>query len=190
MNNKNYIIKLAVSIVMIVFGIIILLGQLDIGILSEIFAEWYLLCLLAFISIALICAIVKKAPYWYITAFTLSGIYLAVSITLHIESLDFSNMFMTVPLAFGVGIMVAKIACEWKAKAMLVGFIISIASAFILSGTILKVSKYTLPAFFIFVGVIVFIYTLKKLLSKKNLASDENSYVTLKSNDSDILEKK
>lgn len=188
MNNKNSIIKLAISVVMIVFGILILLGQLNIPNVSAKLAEWYLLLILAIISIALICAIVKKAPYWYITAFTLAGLYLALSITIHIKDLSFANLFMVIPMAFGVGIMVAKIICAWKVKAMLIGFLIAISSAFILAGTILEVSEYILPIFGIFVGIILFIFTVKKLIVKKDISSNQDQHVTLSIKDIDSQE--
>ena len=62
MKNKDNVLKMTLSILMIVFGVLLLLDQLDVKFIDDFFMPWYTILVLFIAAALLSFAIVKKAP--------------------------------------------------------------------------------------------------------------------------------
>ena len=78
MKNKDSILKFVISILLVIFGVLLLLDQLNVPFIDDFFTPWYTIVLLFFAACLLAYAIVKKAPVFYILSMLIAGIYLVI----------------------------------------------------------------------------------------------------------------
>lgn len=183
MKNKDYVLKLVISILMVVFGVFLLLDQLDVKYIDDFFTPWYTLVILFVTACLLAYAICKKAPIVYILAMVFAGIYLVVSISAKVEHLGVGKIIMIIPLFIGIGIVMADKICKWSPKAMRFGLVVTIASATVLVSTILEVWKFVIPIVVILVGVAYIIFNLMSIKEKVEVKDEDDHYVTYEPKD-------
>ena len=73
MKNKDNVLKMTLSILMIVFGVLLLLDQLDVKFIDDFFTPWYTILILFIAAALLSFAIVKKAPLIYVLSMFFAG---------------------------------------------------------------------------------------------------------------------
>lgn len=177
MKNKDNVLKLVLSILMVIFGLLLLLDQLDVKYVDDFFAPWYTIVILFFTACLLAYAIVKKAPIIYVLSMLLAGIYLVVSISFKVENLPVGKIIVIIPLFFGIGIVIADKVCKWSPKAMRFGLIVIVSSAIVLVSTILDVWKYVIPAVIMLIGIAYIIFGLFAI-KQDSKVKDDDHYVT------------
>lgn len=192
--SKDNILKLTLSILLIVFGLILLLDQLDLPSLAgfdDFFTPWYTIVILFFSACALAYAIIKKAPIMYIIAMFFAGIYLVVAIEAKVETFNNANVWKIIaiiPLFCGIGLVLADKICKWSPKASRFGFVVAIASAIVLVSTILNSWRYIIPSVIIMIGITYFIFELLSLKDKSKKVEDDH-YVTYTPKEENTAEK-
>lgn len=177
MKDKNKILKIVISVLTIVFGVLLLLDQLNVKYIDEFFTPWYLILILYFVGYLLAYAIVKKAPIFYILAMTLAGIYLVIAISSKVESITYTKVLFVIPLFFGLGCIMADLICKWSSKAMRLGFVSTIASGIILVSAILGVWKIVIPIVIVLVGIAYMIFAIFDA-QKSSIVKSDDHYVT------------
>lgn len=179
MKNKDNILKLALSVLMVVFGAILLLDQLNVKYIDEFFTPWYTIVILFVACCLLAYAIVKKAPFFYILSMLFASIYLVISINFKVKDLNVGKIIAIIPLFIGIGIVLADKVCKWSPKAMRFGLVTTIASAIVLVSTILDVWKYVIPIVVILIGVAYIIFGVVAIKQESKVENDDH-FVTYK----------
>lgn len=177
MKNKDNVLKMTLSILMIVFGVLLLLDQLDVKFIDDFFTPWYTILILFIAAALLSFAIVKKAPLIYVLSMFFAGLYLVISISGKLPDLAVGKIIMIIPLFIGLGFVIADKVCKWSPKAMRFGLVTTVASAIILVSTILEVWRYVIPAVIVLIGIAYLLFSIfavkQETKTKKN-----NYYVT------------
>ena len=182
MKNKDSILKFVISILLVIFGVLLLLDQLNVPFIDDFFTPWYTIVLLFFAACLLAYAIVKKAPVFYILSMLIAGIYLVISINAKIEEMAVGKFIAIIPLFVGIGTVIADKICKWSPKAMRFGIVLSIASAVILVSTILDVWKYVIPIVIILIGIAYIIFGVFAIKHDTKRVEDDH-YVTYEPKD-------
>lgn len=182
MKNKDSILKFVISILLVIFGVLLLLDQLNVPFIDDFFTPWYTIVLLFFAACLLAYAIVKKAPVFYILSMLIAGIYLVISINAKIEEKAVGKFIAIIPLFVGIGTVIADKICKWSPKAMRFGIVLSIASAVILVSTILDVWKYVIPIVIILIGIAYIIFGVFAIKHDTKKVEDDH-YVTYEPKD-------
>ncbi len=182
MKNKDSILKFVISILLVIFGVLLLLDQLNVPFIDDFFTPWYTIVLLFFAACLLAYAIVKKAPVFYILSMLIAGIYLVISINAKIEEMAVGKFIAIIPLFVGIGTVIADKICKWSPKAMRFGIVLSIASAVILVSTILDVWKYVIPIVIILIGIAYIIFGVFAIKHDTKKVEDDH-YVTYEPKD-------
>lgn len=182
MKNKDSILKFVISILLVIFGVLLLLDQLNVPFIDDFFTPWYTIVLLFFAACLLAYAIVKKAPVFYILSMLIAGIYLVISINAKIEEMAVGKFIAIIPLFVGIGTVIADKICKWSPKAMRFGIVLSIASAVILVSTILDVLKYVIPIVIILIGIAYIIFGVFAIKHDTKKVEDDH-YVTYEPKD-------
>ncbi len=182
MKNKDSILKFVISILLVIFGVLLLLDQLNVPFIDDFFTPWYTIVLLFFAACLLAYAIVKKAPVFYILSMLIAGIYLVISINAKIEGMAVGKFIAIIPLFVGIGTVIADKICKWSPKAMRFGIVLSIASAVILVSTILDVWKYVIPIVIILIGIAYIIFGVFAIKHDTKKVEDDH-YVTYEPKD-------
>ncbi len=191
MKNKDNVLKLVISILMVVFGLLLLLDQLDIKYIDDFFTPWYTIVILFVTACLLTYAIVKKAPIIYVLSMLLAGIYLVISISTKVENLGVGKIIAIIPLFIGIGIVIADKICKWSPKAMRFGLITTVASAIVLVSTILDVWRYVIPAVVIMIGIAYILFGLFAIKQESKSQKENNDhYVTIEKEQTDEEPKK
>ena len=160
MKNKDNVLKMTLSILMIVFGVLLLLDQLDVKFIDDFFMPWYTILVLFIAAALLSFAIVKKAPIIYVLSMFFAGLYLVISISGKLPDLAVGKIIMIIPLFIGLGFVIADKVCKWSPKAMRFGLVTTVASAIILVSTILDVWRYVIPAVIILIGIAYLLFSI------------------------------
>ncbi len=182
MKNKDSILKFVISILLVIFGVLLLLDQLNVPFIDDFFTPWYTIVLLFFAACLLAYAIVKKAPVFYILSMLIAGIYLVISINAKIEEMAVGKFIAIIPLFVGIGTVIADKICKWSPKAMRFVIVLSIASAVILVSTILDVWKYVIPIVIILIGIAYIIFGVFAIKHDTKKVEDDH-YVTYEPKD-------
>ncbi len=182
MKNKDSILKFVISILLVIFGVLLLLDQLNVPFIDDFFTPWYTIVLLFFAACLLAYAIVKKAPVFYILSMLIAGIYLVISINAKIEEMAVGKFIAIIPLFVGIGTVIADKICKWSPKARRFGIVLSIASAVILVSTILDVWKYVIPIVIILIGIAYIIFGVFAIKHDTKKVEDDH-YVTYEPKD-------
>lgn len=184
MKNKDNVLKMTLSILMIVFGVLLLLDQLDVKFIDDFFTPWYTILVLFIAAALLSFAIVKKAPIIYVLSMFFAGLYLIISISGKLPDLAVGKIIMIIPLFIGLGFVIADKVCKWSPKAMRFGLVTTVASAIILVSTILEVWRYVIPAVIVLIGIAYLLFSIfavkQETKTKKN-----NYYVTYEPKDAE-----
>lgn len=184
MKNKDNVLKMTLSILMIVFGVLLLLDQLDVKFIDDFFMPWYTILVLFIAAALLSFAIVKKAPIIYVLSMFFAGLYLVISISGKLPDLAVGKIIMIIPLFIGLGFVIADKVCKWSPKAMRFGLVTTVASAIILVSTILDVWRYVIPVVIVLIG---FAYLLFSIFAVKQetKTKKKNYYVTYEPKDAE-----
>ena len=184
MKNKDNVLKMTLSILMIVFGVLLLLDQLDVKFIDDFFMPWYTILVLFIAAALLSFAIVKKAPIIYVLSMFFAGLYLVISISGKLPDLAVCKIIMIIPLFIGLGFVIADKVCKWSPKAMRFGLVTTVASAIILVSTILDVWRYVIPVVIVLIG---FAYLLFSIFAVKQetKTKKKNYYVTYEPKDAE-----
>ena len=184
MKNKDNVLKMTLSILMIVFGVLLLLDQLDVKFIDDFFMPWYTILFLFIAAALLSFAIVKKAPIIYVLSMFFAGLYLVISISGKLPDLAVGKIIMIIPLFIGLGFVIADKVCKWSPKAMRFGLVTTVASAIILVSTILDVWRYVIPVVIVLIG---FAYLLFSIFAVKQetKTKKKNYYVTYEPKDAE-----
>lgn len=183
MKDKDKVLKIVISILTIVFGVLLLLDQLEIKYINEFFEPWWLILILYFVGWLFAHAIVKKAPVFYIFAMTLAGIYLVIAIHFKVESINYTKILFIIPLFFGLGCIIADVVCKWMLKARRFGLVTTIASTLILISVILGVWKIVIPVVVILIGIAYMAFSIFDA-QKSSVVENDDHYVTYEENQS------
>lgn len=181
MKNKDNVLKIVISALFVVFGLLLLLDQLNLPFIDDLFTPWYTIVILFVASCLLAYAICKKSPIFYILSMFFAGIYLVISIDAKVENLAIGKIIMIIPLFIGLGIILADRICKWSPKAMRFGLVVAVSSATILVSTILNVWKYVIPVVVILIGVSYMMFSLFSIKKEVDVKDDDH-YVTYDSN--------
>ncbi len=184
MKNKDNVLKLVLSVLLVVFGLLLLLDQMDVKFVDDFFTPWYTIIILFVASCLLSYAIVKKAPIFYIFAMFFAGLFLVVSLDTKIKDLNVGRIIAIIPLFIGIGIVIADKICKWSPKAMRLGIVMTVASSIVLISTILDVWKYVIPAVIIMIGIAYILFGLIALKHENKKVEDDH-YVTYEPKDKD-----
>ena len=184
MKNKDNVLKMTLSILMIVFGVLLLLDQLDVKFIDDFFMPWCTILVLFIAAALLSFAIVKKAPIIYVLSMFFAGLYLVISISGKLPDLAVGKIIMIIPLFIGLGFVIADKVCKWSPKAMRFGLVTTVASAIILVSTILDVWRYVIPVVIVLIG---FAYLLFSIFAVKQetKTKKKNYYVTYEPKDAE-----
>ena len=184
MKNKDNVLKMTLSILMIVFGVLLLLDQLDVKFIDDFFMPWYTILVLFIAAALLSFAIVKKAPIIYVLSMFFAGLYLVISISGKLPDLAVGKIIRIIPLFIGLGFVIADKVCKWSPKAMRFGLVTTVASAIILVSTILDVWRYVIPVVIVLIG---FAYLLFSIFAVKQetKTKKKNYYVTYEPKDAE-----
>lgn len=177
MKNKDTVLKIAISALLVVFGVLLLLDQLNVPFIDDLFAPWYTIIILFVASCALAYAICKKSPIFYILSMLFAGIFLVISIETKVNDLSIGKILMIIPLFIGIGIVLADKICKWSPKAMRFGLVLTTSSAIVLVSTILNVWRYVIPVVIILIGIAYMIFSFVSIKQETNV-KDDNHYVT------------
>ena len=184
MKNKDNVLKMTLSILMIVFGVLLLLDQLDVKFIDDFFMPWYTILVLFIAAALLSFAIVKKAPIIYVLSMFFAGLYLVISISGKLPDLAVGKIIMIIPLFIGLGFVIADKVCKWSPKAMRFGLVTTVASAIILVSTILDVWRYVIPAVIILIGIAYLLFSIFAV-KQENKTKKKNYYVTYEPKDAE-----
>ncbi len=181
---KNKVLKMTLSILMIVFGVLLLLDQLDVKFIDDFFMPWYTILVLFIAAALLSFAIVKKAPIIYVLSMFFAGLYLVISISGKLPDLAVGKIIMIIPLFIGLGFVIADKVCKWSPKAMRFGLVTTVASAIILVSTILDVWRYVIPAVIILIGIAYLLFSIFAV-KQETKTKKKNYYVTYEPKDAE-----
>ncbi len=184
MKNKDNVLKMTLSILMIVFGVLLLLDQLDVKFIDDFFMPWYTILVLFIAAALLSFAIVKKAPIIYVLSMFFAGLYLVISISGKLPDLAVGKIIMIIPLFIGLGFVIADKVCKWSPKAMRFGLVTTVASAIILVSTILDVWRYVIPAVIILIGIAYLLFSIFAV-KQETKTKKKNYYVTYEPKDAE-----
>ncbi len=184
MKNKDNVLKMTLSILLIVFGVLLLLDQLDVKFIDDFFTPWYTILVLFIAAALLSFAIVKKAPIIYVLSMFFAGMYLVISISGKLPDLAVGKIIMIIPLFIGLGFVIADKVCKWSPKAMRFGLVTTVASAIILVSTILKVWRYVIPAVIILIGIAYLLFSIFAV-KQETKTKKQNYYVTYEPKDAE-----
>ncbi len=184
MKNKDNVLKMTLSILMIVFGVLLLLDQLDVKFIDDFFMPWYTILVLFIAAALLSFAIVKKAPIIYVLSMFFAGLYLVISISGKLPNLAVGKIIMIIPLFIGLGFVIADKVCKWSPKAMRFGLVTTVASAIILVSTILDVWRYVIPAVIILIGIAYLLFSIFAV-KQETKTKKKNYYVTYEPKDAE-----
>lgn len=182
MKNRDSILKLVISVLLVIFGILLLLDQLNVPFIDDFFTPWYTIVLLFFAACLLAYGIVKKAPIFYILSMLIAGIYLVTSISAKVEDMAVGKFIAIIPLFVGIGTIMADKICKWSPKATRFGIVLTIASAVVLVSTILDVWKYVIPVVIILIGIAYIIFGVFAIKQDTKKVEDDH-YVTYEPKD-------
>ena len=179
MNIKDKVFSFVFGSLVVVFGIFLLLDQLDIPFIDEFFNPWYTIIFLFLACMFLSLGIIKKAPIHYVLSMFFASLYLVISLTAKVEGLTFWKIMFIIPMFVGIGVIIGDLVCKWTSKALRIGLIITMFSAIILVSSILDVWTLIVPIVIILFGLVVFILTMIDLRrAVKRQEYDEDRYVT------------
>lgn len=184
MKNKDNVLKMTLSILMIVFGVLLLLDQLDVKFIDDFFMPWYTILVLFIAAALLSFAIVKEAPIIYVLSMFFAGLYLVISISGKLPDLAVGKIIMIIPLFIGLGFVIADKVCKWSPKAMRFGLVTTVASAIILVSTILDVWRYVIPAVIILIGIAYLLFSIFAV-KQETKTKKKNYYVTYEPKDAE-----
>ncbi len=184
MKNKDNVLKMTLSILMIVFGVLLLLDQLDVKFIDDFFTPWYTILVLFIAAALLSFAIVKKAPIIYVLSMFFAGLYLIISISGKLPDLAVGKIIMIIPLFIGLGFVIADKVCKWSPKAMRFGLVTTVASAIILVSTILDVWRYVIPAVIVLIGIAYLLFSIFAV-KQETKTKKKNYYVTYEPKDTE-----
>lgn len=179
MNIKDKVFSFVFSALVVVFGVFLLLDQLDIPFIDEFFTPWYTIIFLFLACVFLALGIIKKAPIHYVLSMFFASLYLVISLTIKVEGLTFWKIMFIIPMFVGIGVIIGDLVCKWTNKALRIGLIITMFSAIILVSSILDVWTIIVPVVIILFGVVVFILTMIDLRKDvKRQEYDDDRFVT------------
>ena len=184
MKNKDNVLKMTLSILMIVFGVLLLLDQLDVKFIDDFFMPWYTILVLFIAAALLSFAIVKKAPIIYVLSMFFAGLYLVISISGKLPDLAVGKIIMIIPLFIGLGFVIADKVCKWSPKAMRFGLVTTVASAIILVSTILDVWRYVIPVVIVLIGIAYLLFSIFAV-KQETKTKKKNYYVTYEPKDAE-----
>jgi len=184
MKNKDNVLKMTLSILMIVFGVLLLLDQLDVKFIDDFFMPWYTILVLFIAAALLSFAIVKKAPIIYVLSMFFAGLYLVISISGKLPDLAVGKIIMIIPLFIGLGFVIADKVCKWSPKAMRLGLVTTVASAIILVSTILDVWRYVIPVVIVLIGIAYLLFSIFAV-KQETKTKKKNYYVTYEPKDAE-----
>ena len=184
MKNKDNVLKMTLSILMIVFGVLLLLDQLDVKFIDDFFTPWYTILVLFIAAALLSFAIVKKAPIIYVLSMFFAGLYLVISISGKLPDLAVGKIIMIIPLFIGLGFVIADKVCKWSPKAMRFGLVTTVASAIILVSTILDVWRYVIPVVIVLIGIAYLLFSIFAV-KQETKTKKKNYYVTYEPKDAE-----
>ncbi len=184
MKNKDNVLKMTLSILMIVFGVLLLLDQLDVKFIDDFFMPWYTILVLFIAAALLSFAIVKKAPIIYVLSMFFAGLYLVISISGKLPDLAVGKIIMIIPLFIGLGFVIADKVCKWSPKAMRFGLVTTVASAIILVSTILEVWRYVIPVVIVLIGIAYLLFSIFAV-KQETKTKKKNYYVTYEPKDAE-----
>ena len=184
MKNKDNVLKMTLSILMIVFGVLLLLDQLDVKFIDDFFMPWYTILVLFIAAALLSFAIVKKAPIIYVLSMCFAGLYLVISISGKLPDLAVGKIIMIIPLFIGLGFVIADKVCKWSPKAMRFGLVTTVASAIILVSTILDVWRYVIPVVIVLIGIAYLLFSIFAV-KQETKTKKKNYYVTYEPKDAE-----
>lgn len=182
MKNRDSILKLVISVLLVVFGVLLLLDQLNVPFIDDFFTPWYTIILLFTAACLLAYGIVKKAPIFYILAMLFAGIYLVISINAKVTDMAVGKFIAIIPLFVGIGTILADKICKWSPKATRFGIVLTIASAVVLVSTILDVWKFMIPIVIILIGIAYIIFNMFAIKQDTKKVDDDH-YVTYEPKD-------
>lgn len=175
MKDKDRVLKIVLSTLLIISGVLLLLDQLRVKYIDEYFTPWYLVVILFFIGCLFAYAIIRKAPVFYVLAMLLAGIYLVIS--LHFKGVNYTKVLFIIPLFIGLGFIMADMICKWSAKALRFGFVVTVASGIILVSSILDVWRIVIPIVLILVGIAYVIFAVLDA-KRASVKKEDDHYVT------------
>lgn len=184
MKNKDNVLKMTLSILMIVFGVLLLLDQLDVKFIDDFFMPWYTILVLFIAAALLSFAIVKKTPIIYVLSMFFAGLYLVISISGKLPDLAVGKIIMIIPLFIGLGFVIADKVCKWSPKAMRFGLVTTVASAIILVSTILDVWRYVIPVVIVLIGIAYLLFSIFAV-KQETKTKKKNYYVTYEPKDAE-----
>ncbi len=184
MKYKDNVLKMTLSILMIVFGVLLLLDQLDVKFIDDFFMPWYTILVLFIAAALLSFAIVKKAPIIYVLSMFFAGLYLVISISGKLPDLAVGKIIMIIPLFIGLGFVIADKVCKWSPKAMRFGLVTTVASAIILVSTILDVWRYVIPVVIVLIGIAYLLFSIFAV-KQETKTKKKNYYVTYEPKDAE-----
>lgn len=179
MKIKDCALQLTISILLVVFGVLLLLDQLNVPFIDEFFTPWYLITILFCAAVLLAVAIIKKAPIHYVFSFMLAGVYLLIALPAKVPELSITKILFILPLFVGLGMILGDLTCKRSPKAMRWGLVLTICSCIILVSVLLDVWKIVIPVVVVFFGIVCVLFTIMNLnhVSKKSDNHDD-AYVT------------
>lgn len=182
-NDKDIILKLTLSVLLVFFGVILLIDQLDVAnnpfvtFIDDLFAPWYTIIILFIASCLLAYAIIKKAPIIYVLSMLFAGIFLVISLSNKVKTEYIGAIIFIVPMFIGIGFILADRICKWSPKILRFGVVLTMASAVVLVSVVLDAWKYVIPIVVILIGIAYMIFEIFAL-KQKNIEKPDDHYVT------------
>lgn len=180
--DKDIVLKLTISVLLVFFGIVLLIDQLDNGnpfvqFVDDLFAPWYTIVLLFVAACLLSYAIIKKAPIMYVLSMFFAGLFLTISVGVKVDAKYLGAVIFIVPMLVGIGFVIADRVCKWSPKILRFGVVLTVASVVVLISVILEVWKYVIPIVIVLIGIAYFIFELFAL-KQENVEQPDDHYVT------------
>lgn len=175
MDFKKTALKICFALLVVAMGIIFLLDGLNVC-LDGAMKYWYLSVIALFAAMSLAMAVVRKAPLYYIFAFTLLGLFLALELPLSVIGLGYSKTWPLITMFMGTGIMVSQVVGSGVRFSFKGGMILATISAVVLAGLITDTIMLVIPLILIVSGIIGAIYSYIRGVNKRK--KDDDIYVT------------
>lgn len=180
--DRDNVLKLTISVLLVVFGIILLIDQLDNGnpfvqFVDDLFSPWFTIVILFIAACLLAHAIIKKAPIMYVLSMFFAGLFLMISVGNKVESKYVGAAIFILPMFVGIGLVLADRICKWSPKVLRFGVVLTVASVVVMVSVILEVWRYVIPIVVVLIGIAYFIFGLFAM--KQDIVEEKDDhYVT------------
>lgn len=163
MKKKNVALHISTAIITIVWGLVYLLSGVQAAPV-EILNYWYEALTVFVAAICIAVAVTKKAPLYFLFAFSLGGLFLYLILSRY--SNDFSLWWPLLFAGTGCGLFACEIFGKGKFKWKKTGFIFVLFSVILLVGTLTQTIEICLPVCIILSGLAIGVNGFEKKKTK------------------------